>query len=388
MKFLKRLTLLPLICILPFTAVGCKKTTYHFYTNVPQSGFELVDKSFEVGEIISGLNVADRNFEEKDTSAYTSRNRLYTAMGVDAQLIISADFTKEGAQDNYAAFTKSIFNLLENVEKALSPTVTGSDILNFNNAEAGETVEISHVTYEVLTIASDVYDLTEGYYNPALYYNVLAYGFGTARKYPQSAADLPDDSAIEKYTELAKSFGEITLSENNGKYTVTKPAKTVEVNGETLSLKLDLGGIGKGYAVDKIDELFDLYGYEYGYFSYASSSMLFKSNVKEGNYTLQITSPRSNTRDEYMRVPARNEKLSTSGDNEQRYFIDGVRYCHIIDPTTGKPVRTGIMSATVIGGSAAEDDALTTAIMAMGKDRAIKFIEEKLTDRRVVFTVE
>ena len=46
------------------------------------------------------------------------------------------------------------------------------------------------------------------------------------------------------------------------------------------------------------------------------------------------------------------------------------------------------MSATVIGGSAAEDDALTTAIMAMGKERAIKFVEEKLNDRKVIFTCE
>ena len=44
------------------------------------------------------------------------------------------------------------------------------------------------------------------------------------------------------------------------------------------------------------------------------------------------------------------------------------------------------MSVSVIGGGAAEDDALTTAIMCMGKDRAIQFIQEKLTDRRVIFT--
>ncbi len=89
-----------------------------------------------------------------------------------------------------------------------------------------------------------------------------------------------------------------------------------------------------------------------------------------------------------MTVPLRNEKLSTSGDNEQRYFIDGVRYCHVISPVTGKPVQTGIMSATVMGGGAAEADALTTAIMAMEKEDAISFIAEKLTDKKVVITVE
>ena len=116
--------------------------------------------------------------------------------------------------------------------------------------------------------------------------------------------------------------------------------------------------------------------------------MAVKSHFEQGAYNMGFVDPRSPQRDPYFMTKIRNEKLSTSGDNEQRYFIDGVRYCHIIDPTTGKPIRTGIMSATVIGGSAAEDDALTTAIMAMGKERASNFIKEKLTDRKVVFTCE
>ena len=72
----------------------------------------------------------------------------------------------------------------------------------------------------------------------------------------------------------------------------------------------------------------------------------------------------------------------------QYYIIDGVRYCHVIDPTTGKPVNNGIMSATVIGGTAAAGDALTTALMAMGKDKALNFIESKLQDVKVAFTYE
>ena len=55
---------------------------------------------------------------------------------------------------------------------------------------------------------------------------------------------------------------------------------------------------------------------------------------------------------------------------------------------TGKPVQTGIMSSTILGGSAAGDDAYTTAIMAMGREKAIEFIQTKLTDRRVVFTLD
>ena len=65
-----------------------------------------------------------------------------------------------------------------------------------------------------------------------------------------------------------------------------------------------------------------------------------------------------------------------------------MRYCHVIDPTTGKPVNKGIMSVTIIGGSAGSADALTTAVMAMGREKALQFIESKLTDRKVVFLCE
>ena len=87
-----------------------------------------------------------------------------------------------------------------------------------------------------------------------------------------------------------------------------------------------------------------------------------------------------------MITPIANLSVSTSGDNAQYYMIDGVRYCHVINPKTGKPVQTGVMSATILGGSAAEDDAYTTAIMAMGRDKAAEFVKTKLTDRRVVFS--
>ncbi len=379
---------------------GCNKKTYGVYTNIPQGEFEITDNTFTLGGIIEGYSPAEKEKgEEVDTSAYTAKGWTFpSVMYTEAQLVVYADFkedadkkfedftTEEGAK--FIRFRNAVGQLLNDISKAVSSTVTDSDIYNFNNAAAGATVEISKTTYEILSEAKAVYEFTDRYYNPALYYNIKAYGFSTAEQYPQTTDDLPDDDAVNKYTELASHFGDIVLSPEGEPYTVTKPTKTVEVGGETLSLKLDLGGIGKGYAVDRVDELFDEYGYKFGYFNFGASSMLVKRHFKNENFNLEFISPRSVQRDGYLKISFCNEKLSTSGDNEQRYFIDGTRYCHIIDPTTGKPVQTGIMSATVIGGSAASADALTTAIMAMGKDKAISFIEEKLTDRKVVFTAE
>ncbi|MBD5632421.1 MAG: FAD:protein FMN transferase [Clostridia bacterium] len=388
MKINKKLFVLPVACIALACTVGCSQKSYAVYTNIPQGGYEIIDKNYKLTGEISGYTKPEKEFTEVDTSAYTSKRRLYYSMMSDAELVVSADFSAAGAEDKFTAFAHEVGGTLNAIDSALSTSVANSDITLFNEAAPGAQIEIREITYEVLGLALSVNAKTGGYYNPALYYNIYAYGFGGAHNYPQNKSELPSDEVIEKYTALATHFGEITLSEAAGKYYALKPTATVEVGGETLSLKLDLGGIGKGYAVDKVDELFDEYGYKYGHFNFAASSMLVKSNLLQGEYEIRFGSPRSPSRDPYFSVFARNEKLSTSGDNEQKYIIDGTRYCHIIDPTTGKPVQTGIMSATVIGGSAAEADALTTAIMAMGKERAVQFIETELKDKRVFFCCE
>ena len=351
-----------------------------------ESSYEILDKSYKIGGIIDGISLPETQIENTDTSGYTSKGDRYFAMTTAAEMGIYSDFSTEDKATEFNNLSRAVIDKLYEIEKALSATITNSDVNNFNRAQAGEQLEISQITYEVLSEAKAVYALTDGYYNPALYYNVQAYGFGGALDYPKDASELPDDGIIAKYTDLATHFVDVQLNEAEGRYFVTKPEYTVNVDGETLSLKLDLGGIGKGYAVDCVDALIEEYGYKHGYFSFGTSSMLVKNNVGDGNFSLGLSNPRSPTREPYLSTAIRNEKLSTSGDNEQFYMIDGVRYCHIIDPTTGKPIQTDIMSVTVIGGSAAEDDALTTAIMCMGKDRAIEFISKKLTDRRVVFT--
>ena len=356
---------------------------------MPESGYSVTAKNFSLGETISGFAGEDNSsLPFVPPKNYTYKAMYYYYMFSDAQLIVADDFSADGAGAKFNEFSAAVNATLRDINSALSANTKDSDIYKFNNYVAGVEFEISKITYEVLSEALAVYELTEGYYNPALYYNISAYGFDGSYDFPEKESELPDEELLAVYSEIASHFKDITLRENNGKYYVKKPEYSTVVNDDLLTLKLDLGGIGKGYAVDKIDELYEEYGYEYGLFNFGASSMLIKSHAAEGNYNVEFVSPRSNRRDGYIKIPARNEKLSTSGDNEQYYFIDGVRYCHIIDPTTGKPVQSGIMSATIIGGGAAEDDALTTAIMCMGKDKAIKFIEEKLTDRRVVFTVD
>lgn len=369
---------------------GCGGKKYQLYTNMPQGGFK-ADNNYSVN-LIEGGAFGDIKPEKAENaeSFQSKRKEWFGIINTDltASLVLSDNFQNEEVQSRYNSLCEDIDGVLEDINYSLSATLENSSIYKFNAAKAGATVEITQTAYTVLKLTQQIYGFTEGYYNPAVYYSVQAYGFGGAESYPQKAEDLPKDGDIEKYNTLSSAFADLQIYEEDGKYYAVKPETTVEVNGETLSLKLDLGGIGKGYAVDIISGLMDGYGFKYGYFNFGGSSIFYKSHYSEGNYDLAITDPRNIIGGYYMVAPIANQGVSTSGDNAQFYIIDGVRYCHIINPKTGKPVQTGIASATIMGGSAAEDDAYTTAIMAMGKEKAVEFIQTKLTDRRVVFTLD
>lgn len=208
--------------------------------------------------------------------------------------------------------------------------------------------------------------------------SVLIFSACTGRR------DLPSDAAASKYSELASAFEDVSLLHEDGKYFAVKPQKTVEADGQTLSLKIDLGGIGKGWAADKVNLLFDEYGFDCGYFNFGASSTACKKHYEKGGYEMKLTHPRA--AGTYISMTLFDDVISTSGDYEQYFVQDGVRYCHIMNPFTGKSVQTDVMTATVIGKSAAQNDALTTALIAMGAEKAESFIAEKLSDRRALFT--
>lgn len=315
-------------------------------------------------------------------------SRFFYSMNTEAILGIS-DKSTSANQKKFESLCNDIENELSVIENSLSSNIETSSIFSFNLAPAGSEVEITKTAYEVLEIAKNMHSFTNGYYNPAVYYSVQAYAFnGLSNKELELKDRIPkDEDEIRAYTALASHFGETRLYEKDNKYYVKKSEQTVTYNNVTYSMKIDLGGIGKGYAVDRVNALIDKYNFKNGFFNFGSSSIACKKYYKSGDYTLSLINPR-NRNDNYAQFKVRDTVLSTSGDYENFFESDGIRYCHVFNPFTGKPIETGIMSATLVGGSAAEGDTLTTALMAMGKEKAVAFINEKLTDYKIVFTYE
>lgn len=330
------------------------------------------------------------DYETYRRSGSTALQAFGNVMGCDVIISLSDsdNFADRTVYDKAVSLWNEAQQVLIEANNSLSLTVSTSAISRFNSASAGSTVEIDKTAYEVLGLAKSLYAQTDGYFNPAVVQSSLLYGFSSGTVTPLTA--LPSQQTQQSFVELSSAFAEITLNEVNGTYYAVKPQKTVTVDGVTHSLQLDLGGIGKGWCADKINALIDNAGFKYGYFNFGSSTMAVKryvSTQNDNNYTVGSRDPRGAIGTAYAKFPVKDSALSTSGDYEQYYTLNDVRYCHVIDPTTGAPVQTGVASVTVVGGTASEDDAYTTALMAMGKQRAVEFINANLSDRFVIMLV-
>ena len=331
------------------------------------------------GTLFGGLSACS----ETEPELYNFSKKYYGYFNTDAELVLQLpEMTDKGIQ-----LSKDINDLLYTLQCSFDAGLSTSKLYAFNAAAAGAKVEIDEHCYNVLQIAQKMYAQTDGFYNPGVYYSVDLYGFsareaGVTMPYDREdpSKQLPAEKYVSAFEELGESFADLSLEydADSGKYYAIKPEKTVTVDGDpnVYSLRIDLGGIGKGYAADLVDELIDEAGFEYSYFNFGSSTMTINKDAatEDEQWPLGFHNARGGANEYYIIWKDSDTSTSTSGDNEKYYIIDGKRYCHIVNPKTGSPISTGIITASCSGGDAAEADARTTAICAMGLERALEYI--------------
>ena len=139
--------------------------------------------------------------------------------------------------------------------------------------------------------------------------------------------------------------------------------------------RIDLGGIGKGYAADHVVEILRKHGVERALVSLGGNIYAVGSKEKGLNWTIAITDP--DDEQAYLgTLSVSDTSVVTSGDYERYFEQDGKRYCHIFDSTTGYPAETDLLSVTVVSPNSTEADGYTTALFVMGHDKAVEFCEK------------
>ncbi len=272
-----------------------------------------------------------------------------------------------------------------------------TDLRRINDANSGERVEVSLLTYEMLVMAKQMYQTTDGAYNPASYRLVDLWGFSsrtygyngvlpydrewqTYKKQGYESWYLPEPD--QKYIDAFKTlcdFDSVLLENVGDSYFVTKTCPNVVVDGVSYSQWLDLGGVAKGYVVDGIISLLGEFGYLHYYVNAGSSSMAYSTLPDGSPFTFGFQNP-FNMWQAYVSVQTSNSTLSTSGQYIRQYSMpNGTRYSHIVDCKTGRPTTSTVETVTVIssldsGAFAGEADCWTTALTVLGKDNLKSFL--------------
>lgn len=136
-------------------------------------------------------------------------------------------------------------------------------------------------------------------------------------------------------------------------------------------VRIDLGGIAKGYAVDRCIEILQGLGIEHAMVNAGGDTRLL-GDRRGKPWIVGIRDPRSEGR-MVTRLPLENEAISTSGDYERYFEEDGVRYHHILVPGTGQAAR-GVRSVTIIGPDATLTDGLSTTVFVLGVERGMELV--------------
>jgi FAD:protein FMN transferase len=157
-----------------------------------------------------------------------------------------------------------------------------------------------------------------------------------------------------------------------GMASVRVDGKRREVRFERPGMALNLGAIGKGYALDCMARVLRRRGVERALLSAGTSSVVAVGGGRRG-WPIDLRSPQLPGA-RLARVHLRDGALGTSGAGEQFVVSDGMRYGHVVDPRTGWPVQ-GVVSATAIAANGADTDALSTAFFVGGPELAARYCD-------------
>ncbi|MDP3487006.1 MAG: FAD:protein FMN transferase [Bacillota bacterium] len=248
---------------------------------------------------------------------------------------------------------------MSRLEGLLSAHLPSSDVWRINGAQ-GEPVVVSQEVIDVLERAALVYEKSNGTFDVTVGAVLRTWGFGT------------DTLAIPTATALAEAmrgvgFDSIVFDSGTRTVQLTNP-----------HTKLDLGGVAKGYIVDRALDVIRSKGIKHAIVDAGGDVRVMGG--RPGKYLWdKPRAARVGIQDPFWPdgliaiVEVRDGSVLTSGDYERFFVEEGVRYTHIIDPRTGYPVR-GLASVTIVTEEAALADAIATAVMVLGKDEGMKLI--------------
>lgn len=237
-------------------------------------------------------------------------------------------------------------------ENKFSRTVEGSDIWNINNAH-GAPVEVADETAEVISDSLEYSKASDGLFDITIGAVSTLWDFDEGTK--------PSDEDIQAALPHV-GYG------------------CVQVDGNTVTLsdpdaRLDLGGIAKGYITDDLVSMLRAGGCEAASLSLGGNVYVLGKSYDGDAWNVGVQDPNGEENTVIATIEAEDKSLVTSGLYERSFTQDGMLYYHILDPKTGYPVKTDLVSSTVESDRSLDGDAYSTILFLLGHDRALDLLD-------------
>lgn len=240
----------------------------------------------------------------------------------------------------------------DRIEAAMSTYRDTSEISKVNREAATRPVAVSAELFSLVSRALELGELTGGAFD-------ITYD-SVGQLYDFRAGVRPDDRAIDARLP-AIDFRLVELDQASRAIRFARDG-----------VRINLGGIAKGYSVESVISLLRDAGVEHALATAGGDTRLL-GDRRGKPWIVGIRDP-DDQRGLVTRVPLQDEAISTSGDYERFFDEDGVRYHHILRPDTGAPAN-GVRSATVIGPDATLTDGLSTSVFVLGPEAGLKLVE-------------
>jgi thiamine biosynthesis lipoprotein len=287
------------------------------------------------------------------TSCSFDKNVPYQSDGFAMGTVISQ--TVYGPNAKKAS--NQVLEKIKYLDSIMTINVPGGDINNLNQNAGKKNVQLHPETLEVISSALKISNLSQGAFDITIGPLTKFWGIGTDKPKIPTKKDLNSLMPLIGY-----------------KYIYVDQAHHL-AGLRKADQMVDLGGIAKGYAADTAVQIYKKNGINSALISLGGSSITVLGTKPDGtSWNVGIQNPRAPQGQLIGTVKLSNISISTSGDYQKYFEKEGKRYHHIIDPRTGFPADSGLMSVTVVTPSATDADALSK-VFVLGLDKGLDLIK-------------
>ncbi len=282
----------------------------------------------------------------------SDKNKLFEAEGFGMGTVISQKVY--GLNSQKAA--NEVFEKIKYLEGLMTVNAPGGDINKLNENAGKGKIELDPETVAVMKSAQKISYLSEGAFDMTVAPFIKLWGIGTEN--PR----VPSEAEIGKLVPLV-GYKNVHIDDKRNSAALGEPGQMI-----------DLGGIAKGYAGDAALEIYRKNGISSALVNLGGNVVALGNRAEGSPWNIGIKNPRAGNRSYIGSIKVSDKAVVTSGDYERYFERNGRRYHHIINPKTGKPAESGLLSVTIVAPSSTEADGLSTAAFVLGLEKGMQLI--------------